>query len=100
MTVGLSLGLFYGILLSATTLLLTTLGFYNITPNISVQRFGLIVGLGIFTSMIIATTFGTFIPIVFAKLKIDPALASGPFVTTAIDILGGGSYLYIASTLI
>ncbi len=99
-TVGLSLGFCYGIILSVTTLLLTTFGFYNITPNISIQLLGMIVGLGIFTSMVIATTVGTFIPIVFAKLKIDPALASGPVVTTAIDILGVGSYLLIATTLI
>ena len=99
MTVGLSLGFCYGILLSVTTLFLTSFGFYSATSNISITSLGTIVGLGIFTSMVIATTVGTLIPIVFAKLQIDPALASGPFVTTAIDILGVGSYLLIATML-
>ena len=98
--VGFALGLCYGILLSVLALILANVGLLTSDSNIGIPLIGLIVGLGIFSSMFIATTVGTFIPLFFAKLKIDPALASGPFVTTAIDILGVGSYLIIASSLI
>ncbi|KPK92594.1 hypothetical protein AMJ80_06520 [bacterium SM23_31] len=99
-SVGFSLGICYGVLLSLLVLLLTKFGPLGKPPEISLPIIGLIVGLGIFTSMFIATTVGTFIPILFAKLKVDPALASGPFVTTSIDILGVGSYLMIATILL
>ncbi|MCH8285493.1 magnesium transporter, partial [candidate division KSB1 bacterium] len=98
--VGFALGLCYGILLSVLALILANVGLLTSDSNIGIPLIGLIVGLGIFSSMFIATTVGTFIPLFFAKLKIDPALASGPFVTTAIDILGVGSYLIIASSFI
>jgi magnesium transporter len=39
---------------------------------------------------------GTFIPLVLRKLDIDPAIATGPIVTTSIDILGVLLYFLIA----
>lgn len=45
--------------------------------------------------IIFASIFGTFIPLVLNKFKIDPALATGPFVTTMIDILGLTLYFFI-----
>ena len=99
-SVGFSLGVCYGVLLSLLVLLLTKFGPLSKPLEISLPIIGLIVGLGIFMSMFVATTVGTFIPILFAKLKVDPALASGPFVTTSIDILGVGSYLIIATILL
>jgi magnesium transporter len=38
--------------------------------------------------VLFAGLFGTFIPLVLNKYKIDPALATGPFITTVNDILG------------
>ncbi|MFL2570722.1 MAG: magnesium transporter [Parvicellaceae bacterium] len=32
--------------------------------------------------------FGTFIPLILNKYKIDPALATGPFITTTNDVIG------------
>ena len=49
---------------------------------------GVVVGLSICSSMIIATGVGTFTPLALRKLDIDLAIATGPFVTTSIDILG------------
>ena len=49
---------------------------------------GLAVGLSICSSMIIAATIGSIVPLILDKFDIDPAIATGPFVTTAIDILG------------
>lgn len=38
--------------------------------------------------IIFAALFGTFVPLALDQLKIDPALATGPFITTANDIIG------------
>ena len=86
--VGLILGVFYGILLG----LFTLTRFTDLSPNL-----GIIVGLSITTSMLIATTIGAFVPLLLFKLEIDPAVATGPFVTTSIDILGVTLYFLIAS---
>ena len=61
---------------------------------------GFVVGLSICSSMIIATGVGAFIPIALRKLDIDPAIATGPFVTTSIDILGVFLYFLIAELLL
>ncbi len=49
---------------------------------------GLVVGTSLFLAMTVASTMGVFVPVIFARLNIDPALASGPFVTTSNDITG------------
>ena len=91
MRVGLILGVFYGILLGIVAMF----QFINAPPQL-----GLVVGLSICVSMIIATCIGTLVPIFLRKLDVDPAIASGPFVTTAIDILGILAYFLIAISLI
>lgn len=45
--------------------------------------------------MVFASIFGTVIPLALNKFKIDPALATGPFITTLNDIVGLFCYLYI-----
>ncbi len=49
----------------------------------------------LFIIIIIASLFGTFVPLLLHKLKIDPALATGPFITMINDILGIFIYLSI-----
>lgn len=49
--------------------------------------------------IIFAALFGTAIPLVLNKLKIDPALATGPFITTTNDIIGLFIYLMIGKFL-
>ncbi|MEA3240710.1 MAG: magnesium transporter [Pseudomonadota bacterium] len=49
---------------------------------------GLVVAIAMSTSMTIAAAMGALVPTVFQRLKIDPAIASGPFVTTSNDIIG------------
>ena len=85
--VGILLGVLYGILLGAFAHLVFT----NAPDNL-----GLVVGLSIFVSMVVAATVGTIIPLILRKLDIDPAIATGPFVTTSIDILGVLFYFLIA----
>ncbi len=53
------------------------------------------VSLALFIVILFASVFGTFIPIILNRLKIDPALATGPFITTTNDILGMLIYLGI-----
>ena len=45
--------------------------------------------------ILFASLFGTFIPLVLNRMKIDPALATGPFITTLNDIMGLLMYLLI-----
>ena len=89
--VGLILGILYGVLLG----LFANLRFIETDPML-----GLVVGLSIACSMLIAVTVGSFTPLILRKLDIDPAIATGPFVTTSIDILGVLFYFVIAGILL
>ena len=62
--------------------------------------FGLIVGLSMLTAIIVAATMGTVVPMVFDQLRIDPAIATGPFVTMSNDIIGLLIYFALASLLL
>ena len=88
--VGLILGVLYGILLGVFTLL----SFIEAPASL-----GIIVGLSICSSMFIASFVGTVVPLTLQKIDIDPAIATGPFVTTSIDILGVTLYFLIASVI-
>ncbi len=57
---------------------------------------GLVVGLSVAIVMTAAVTVGTTVPLVLKKLHIDPAVATGPFITTTIDVLGVTLYFSIA----
>ena len=59
----------------------------------------LTVSLALFSVIIFASFFGTFIPLLLGKFKIDPALATGPFITTLNDIMGLLIYLMIGRFL-
>ncbi|MCR6097879.1 magnesium transporter [Salipaludibacillus agaradhaerens] len=59
-----------------------------------------IVGVSIFLSLSIATVIGTIVPLAINKMKLDPAIASGPFITTVNDIIGLLIYFSIATSLI
>ena len=85
--VGILLGVLYGILLGV---------FAHIVFTDAPDNLGLVVGLSICVSMVVAATVGTIIPLILRKLDIDPAIATGPFVTTSIDILGVLFYFLIA----
>jgi magnesium transporter len=58
--------------------------------------FGLAVGLSMTAGIVIATTMGTLVPIVFDKLGFDPALVSAPLLTTIMDITSLLIYFSIA----
>ncbi|WP_273122527.1 magnesium transporter [Bacillus weihaiensis] len=48
---------------------------------------GMLVGISILATLIVATIAGAFIPLIMHRLKVDPAVASGPFITTINDII-------------
>lgn len=58
---------------------------------------GFLVGISIMATLIVATLSGSVIPLIMDKLKIDPAVASGPFITTINDIISILIYFGIAT---
>lgn len=59
-----------------------------------------IVGISIFISITVAAVIGTLIPDIIQKMNFDPAVASGPFITTINDTLGLLIYFLIATSLL
>ncbi|NLW69109.1 MAG: magnesium transporter [Bacteriovoracaceae bacterium] len=88
--VGILLGAMFGAMLGA-------IAFFLYPDEL---RISVVVALSILISMSLASFTGTLLPILFYKLNKDPAVASGPFVTTAMDIMGVAAYLGIAVALI
>ncbi|MEK9197558.1 magnesium transporter [Ureibacillus sp. 179-F W5.1 NHS] len=61
---------------------------------------GLLVGAAISCSILVATIAGSFIPLLIHKLGVDPAVASGPFITTLNDVTSILIYLGLATTFL
>ena len=62
-----------------------------------VPGLGFVIGLAMICNLIAAALGGILIPLTLHRLKIDPAVASSPFVTTVTDVVGFFSFLSIAS---
>jgi magnesium transporter len=58
---------------------------------------GLLVGVSILISLIVATLAGAFVPLFMHRLKVDPAVASGPFITTINDLISIFIYFGLAT---
>jgi magnesium transporter len=63
-------------------------------------KFGLVVSISLFTVIVFAATIGTLIPLILNRYKIDPALATGPFITTLNDVTGLFIYFTIGMILL
>lgn len=61
---------------------------------------GITVSIALLSVIVIASLIGTFIPIVLDKYGVDPALATGPFITTSNDIMGIIIYFTIAKLVL
>ncbi len=82
----------------------------GIALGLLVIIFGLIVGqdqlvsltiaLSLLSVIIIAALIGTFVPIILDKQGIDPAIATGPFITTSNDIFGIFLFFYISKLIL
>ncbi len=62
--------------------------------------YGLCVSLAFYVGMVVASSVGASIPMILARLSFDPAVATGPFVTTCVDTLGITTYFGIATFLL
>ncbi|WP_340152443.1 magnesium transporter [uncultured Marivirga sp.] len=63
-------------------------------------KLAIVVSIALFTVVLLASFMGTVTPLVLDKLGINPALAAGPFITTANDLLGLLVYFSVAHFLI
>lgn len=57
------------------------------------------VSLSLFAVVMFASLFGTLVPMTLEKMNVDPALATGPFITITNDIIGMVIYMTIAAAL-
>lgn len=89
--VGLLLGLIFGFLMGI-------IARFRETGNL--ESLGWAVGLGIWAAMTTAALLGLLTPLTFRAMRIDPAIASGPFVTTMTDIVSLSVYLSIATVIL
>ena len=87
--VGLLLGAMYGIMLGGIA--------FVIYPED--YRMSFVVAIAILNSMALAAFLGTALPLIFYKFGKDPAVASAPFVTTAMDLLGVAAYFIVAAAI-
>ncbi|MFB0515132.1 MAG: magnesium transporter [Candidatus Neomarinimicrobiota bacterium] len=86
--IGLLLGVFFGLLLGSLAWIFGT------------SRLGGVVALAICFTMLLSTLLGTLVPVILRRLDIDPAVATGPFVTTSADVLGVLIYFLLAKSLL
>jgi magnesium transporter len=89
LAIGFILGVVYGFLVGLVAQL-----------RYSTFQVAISVGLAVISSMSVAALVGSLVPMGFARINVDPAVATGPFVTTAIDIVSVYFYFKIATTLL
>jgi magnesium transporter len=95
LAVGLLLGCLYGTLIGIVAHLFGTAAHQDQTVRVALSA-----GLAVLSSMSVAALVGSMVPMLFERVKIDPAVATGPFVTTSIDIISIYCYFLIATSLI
>jgi magnesium transporter len=61
---------------------------------------GLVIGISMVVNLFIAGFFGTILPFILEKFKIDPAVAATVFVTTATDVVGFFVFLGLAELIL
>ncbi len=86
LSIGLILGLVYGVLIGLVA-----------QYQYGIVALALAVCAAVVSSMSVAAIMGSFVPMLLAKLNIDPAVATGPFVTTSIDVVS--VYIYFIITI-
>ena len=81
-------------LICSTIILVAVFGLgYGINLSIAVS-------ISLLAVIVFAALFGTFIPLTLKKYKVDPALATGPFITTVNDVLGLFIYFIIGQQIL
>ncbi len=82
---GAVMGVACGILIGSISLVVINSQFEP-TGLVSAFHLGSVVAVSLFAAMTFAATFGTLVPVFLNKIKVDPAVASGPFITIVNDI--------------
>ncbi len=82
-------GIFSGLLISFLALSMSYIAFHD-------ANLGITISISLFIIILWASLTGTFIPLVLNRMKIDPALATGPFITTMNDITGLFIYFHVS----
>lgn len=95
--IGVGVGVLYGALVASFVALFFA-GHAAVRPDII--EFSLVTGAAVAAAMALAAVLGAAAPLVFEKAGLDPASASGPFVTTTIDVLAVWLYLACAAMLL
>ncbi len=93
MLLGAVLGLLYGLLVGGVA---TLIGGTSVEP----MQLGAVIALAMLGSMTLAASVGAGVPLLLDRLDVDPAVATGPFVTTTVDVLGLLLYLGLARVLL
>ena len=95
-------GFFNGLILGSLSfgLIGAFLYFLNGTPANLAFSVSACTGVALFISMLLSSISGTAIPLLLKKLKIDPAVASGPFITTINDLVAVITYYGLAWLLL
>lgn len=73
---------------------------YNVFTLGATQVTTIAVSLSLFAVVMFASVFGTFVPLTLERFNIDPALATGPFISITNDIIGMVIYMAISSSLL
>lgn len=63
-------------------------------------RLSLVVSIALFSVVMLSSLMGTITPMILDRIGINPAVAAGPFITTANDLLGLGVYFLVAHLLL
>lgn len=77
-------------------LLVILFGFITKLP----MNFSFTIAISMLCVIIVAALIGTFVPIILEKRGIDPAIATGPFITTSNDIFGIFLFFYLAKIIL
>lgn len=85
------LGLLNGLICSSVIFVVTWL--------LETMTLGISVSIALFIVIVFAAIFGTLIPLVLNKYKIDPAVATGPFITTLNDVVGLFIYFVVGMAI-
>ena len=85
-------------MISGTTIALFILFYHSVMYQ--QYQVGLAISLSIIVVILFAATLGTLVPLVLNKNKIDPAIATGPFITTTNDVFGIIIYFAIARLIL
>lgn len=96
----LAAALINGVLLAAgVSLMVVILGSTGVIADHRLDSLALTVSLTLLTVIVVAASIGATVPLVLDRFGVDPALATGPFITTSNDLLGLIVYFVIASQL-